>query len=191
MVSSKIFAQLLFSSVALAGSLDLRQAGTKVSRRRKRKKNTNIHPYPQNLNKRKNTPTNIFLFFFSPTKQQCDSDDACKTPCRTPNIQAQGVNVTPSEKIQEEARRRFGDAHCENKRCACAVSGSWKEGGEEGEGEIWWMCDWLFSLQLTSDDQAQDFCKFWVSFFFSFFFEISFLLFIVYYYEEVAFADVM
>ncbi|KAL9529278.1 hypothetical protein SMMN14_07213 [Sphaerulina musiva] len=94
MVSSKIFAQLLFSSVALAGSLDLRQAGTK-----------------------------------------CDSDDACKTPCRTPNIQAQGVNVTPSEKIQDEARRRFGDAHCENKRCACA---------------------------LTSDDQAQDFCKFWI-----------------------------
>lgn len=124
MVSSKIFAQLLFSSVALAGSLDLRQAGTKVSRtKRKRKKNTNIHPYPQNLNKRKNTPTNIFLSFFFPQKQQCDSDDACKTPCRTPNIQAQGVNVTPSEKIQDEARRRFGDAHCENKRCACAVSG--------------------------------------------------------------------
>lgn len=25
------------------------------------------------------------------------------------------------------------------------------------------VTDW-FSLQLTSDDQAQDFCKFWVSF---------------------------
>lgn len=124
MVSSKIFAQLLFSSVALAGSLDLRQAGTKVSRRRKRKKEyqqISIPPKPQQ--KKKTPQLTSFSLFFSPTKQQCDSDDACKTPCRTPNIQAQGVNVTPSEKIQEEARRRFGDAHCENKRCACAVSG--------------------------------------------------------------------
>lgn len=125
MVSSKIFAQLLFSSVALAGSLDLRQAGTKVSKQKKKeKKNTNIYPYPPKPQQKKKTPQlTSFSLFFSPTKQQCDSDDACKTPCRTPNIQAQGVNVTPSEKIQDEARRRFGDAHCENKRCACAVSG--------------------------------------------------------------------
>lgn len=117
MVSSKIFAQLLFSSVALAGSLDLRQAGTKVSNRRKTQQH--IHKPPKKTPKKLTSSS----LFFSPPKQQCDSDDACKTPCRTPNIQAQGVNVTPSEKIQEEARRRFGDAHCENKRCACAVSG--------------------------------------------------------------------
>lgn len=137
MVSSKIFAQLLFSSVALAGSLDLRQAGTKVSKQKKKeKKNTNIYPYPPKPQQKKKTPqlTSFSLSFF-PTKQQCDSDDACKTPCRTPNIQAQGVNVTPSEKIQDEARRRFGDAHCENKRCACAVSWRRRKKRRRKEGE--------------------------------------------------------
>lgn len=86
MVSSKIFAQLLFSSVALAGSLDLRQAGTKVSRtKRKRKKNTNIYPYPQNLNKRKTTPTNIFLSLsFFPQNNSATQTTRAKLPAEPP-----------------------------------------------------------------------------------------------------------
>lgn len=123
------FLQNLCSTPLLQRSLS-RQPRPPSSRNqgKQKKKKKRIPTYihtPKTSTKEKKTPqlTSFSLFFF-PTKQQCDSDDACKTPCRTPNIQAQGVNVTPSEKIQEEARRRFGDAHCENKRCACAVSGS-------------------------------------------------------------------
>ncbi|KAK4508390.1 hypothetical protein PRZ48_002128 [Zasmidium cellare] len=68
-------------------------------------------------------------------QDQCTSDDACKEPCSAPSIVAQGVNVTPNEKVQAEARRRFQDAHCIDKKCSCAI---------------------------TSDDQAQDFCKYWI-----------------------------
>ncbi|KAI5362927.1 hypothetical protein Slin14017_G066080 [Septoria linicola] len=94
MVSARLFTSVLFSGIALAGSLELRQAGTK-----------------------------------------CTSDDACKTPCKQPIVRAEGVNITPNEAVQAEARRRFGDSHCENGACVCA---------------------------LTSDDQAQDFCKYWI-----------------------------
>ncbi|KXS96686.1 hypothetical protein AC578_9445 [Pseudocercospora eumusae] len=65
----------------------------------------------------------------------CTSDDSCKAPCSAPAIRAQGVNVTPNEQVQAEARRRFGDAHCVENKCSCAI---------------------------TSDDQAQDFCKYWI-----------------------------
>ncbi|KAF7185861.1 hypothetical protein HII31_12734 [Pseudocercospora fuligena] len=65
----------------------------------------------------------------------CTSDDSCKTPCSTPAIRAEGVNVTPNEQVQAEAIRRFGDAHCIESKCSCAI---------------------------TSDDQAQDFCKYWI-----------------------------
>lgn len=134
------FLQNLCSTPLLQRSLS-RQPRPPSSRnqgkqKKKRKKNTNIISIPPKPQQKKKTPqlTSFSLFFF-PTKQQCDSDDACKTPCRTPNIQAQGVNVTPSEKIQDEARRRFGDAHCENKRCACAVSGRRRKEKRKGEGE--------------------------------------------------------
>lgn len=117
------FLQNLCSTPLLQRSLS-RQPRPPSSRnqgkQKQKKKPNNISILPPKKHPKKLTS---FSSFFSPTKQQCDSDDACKTPCRTPNIQAQGVNVTPSEKIQDEARRRFGDAHCENKRCACAVSG--------------------------------------------------------------------
>lgn len=65
----------------------------------------------------------------------CTSDDACKEPCSAPAIRAKGVNVTPNEAVQAEAMRRFGDAHCEEGKCSCAI---------------------------TSDDLAQDFCKYWI-----------------------------
>lgn len=118
------FLQNLCSTPLLQRSLS-RQPRPPSSRnqgkQKQKKKPNNISIPPPQKTPKKLTSSSLLFF---PTKQQCDSDDACKTPCRTPNIQAQGVNVTPSEKIQEEARRRFGDAHCENKRCACAVSGS-------------------------------------------------------------------
>lgn len=53
---------------------------------------------------------------------KCTSDDACKAPCAAPVIRAEGVKVSPSEAVQEEARRRFGDAHCISNACSCAVS---------------------------------------------------------------------
>lgn len=133
------FLQNLCSTPLLQRSLS-RQPRPPSSRnqgkQKQKKKPNNISILP-----RKKIPKKLTSFssFFFPTKQQCDSDDACKTPCRTPNIQAQGVNVTPSEKIQDEARRRFGDAHCENKRCACAVSGrrNRREEEEKKENNRW------------------------------------------------------
>lgn len=55
-------------------------------------------------------------------QEQCTSDDACKSVCAAPKVVAQGVNVTPNEAIQAEARRRFGDFHCVKGTCSCAVS---------------------------------------------------------------------
>lgn len=79
MVSSKIFAQLLFSSVALAGSLDLRQAGTKVSK--SRRKNPTTYPYPPKKTPKK---TNIFLFFFPPQNNSATQTTRAKLPAEPP-----------------------------------------------------------------------------------------------------------
>ncbi|KAH9831118.1 hypothetical protein Tdes44962_MAKER02196 [Teratosphaeria destructans] len=73
--------------------------------------------------------------FLLANSSQCTSDDSCKKPCKTPVIEVKGIKVSVSEEIQAEARRRFSDAHCINHKCSCAI---------------------------TSDDQAQDFCKYWI-----------------------------
>lgn len=80
MVSSKIFAQLLFSSVALAGSLDLRQAGTKVSK--SRRKNPTTYPYSP---KKTTQKTNIFLsLFFFPQNNSATQTTRAKLPAEPP-----------------------------------------------------------------------------------------------------------
>ncbi|PPJ54326.1 hypothetical protein CBER1_06106 [Cercospora berteroae] len=68
----------------------------------------------------------------------CTSDDACESVCRgNSNVSGtlDGKSITPNEAVQAEARRRYQDFHCKNKKCVCAI---------------------------TSDDQAQDFCKYWI-----------------------------
>ncbi|CZT14539.1 uncharacterized protein RCC_00516 [Ramularia collo-cygni] len=68
-------------------------------------------------------------------RDQCTSDDACEGACRAVDVKCEGANVTPTEAVIAEARRRYQDYHCVNSQCQCAV---------------------------TSDDQAQDFCQYLV-----------------------------
>ncbi|CAK1355971.1 hypothetical protein CB0940_00364 [Cercospora beticola] len=68
----------------------------------------------------------------------CTSDDACESVCRG-NSQVSGTldgkSITPNEAVQAEARRRYQDYHCVSSKCQCAI---------------------------TSDDQAQRFCEYWI-----------------------------
>lgn len=69
-----------------------------------------------------------------------------------------GKSITPNEAVQAEARRRYQDFHCENKKCVCAVSLTkpptvpFAMPRDTDENVV----------QITSDDQAQDFCKYWI-----------------------------
>lgn len=47
--------------------------------------------------------------------------------------------------------------------CLCCKLEEKKKEKKKRRGDMVNVTD-CFSLQLTSDDQAQDFCKFWVSF---------------------------
>ncbi|KAF2769706.1 hypothetical protein EJ03DRAFT_327082 [Teratosphaeria nubilosa] len=110
MVSSSLLATIFFAGAALANgpSDNLHLLHT----RQQFGGNVSLHPHHPDIDPSRNPLT----------LPQCTSDDSCKKPCRTPVILAKGIVVSVSEKVQAEARRRFGDAHCVKRRCVCAVS---------------------------------------------------------------------
>ncbi|KAM3418222.1 hypothetical protein BST61_g4224 [Cercospora zeina] len=67
----------------------------------------------------------------------CTSDDACEPVCRAPSCSGtiDGKPISPSSAVQEKARSLYSDYHCVSGKCQCAI---------------------------TSDDQAEEFCKYWV-----------------------------
>ncbi|KAF2209795.1 hypothetical protein CERZMDRAFT_100198 [Cercospora zeae-maydis SCOH1-5] len=67
----------------------------------------------------------------------CTSDDACESVCRAAPCSGtlDGKPVSPSNAVVEKARSLYSDYHCVSGKCQCAI---------------------------TSDDQAEELCKYWV-----------------------------